>query len=732
MNRSIWNIQVKTDKDIGECMRIISTDINLNPGLKILQWVAWLLDPCDDLDVNIKIVYLNLELSIPIDLKRLLVKESRLGDIKVLKIKDIADGYFILNAMPVNIIKVSGDPEYQISEILKKKKHLLDTCSSSSFMLTVPQFNTNSLYLMVDITRRFLKKYHTSTSGEIWRREEHKDGNYHIHGLIETKKKITFEPNIFSDYLNVKNKNIHVNVQITNSENAVTRYISKHIKTTKSNDIIFEGKYKELRNGIKGSFLSDCISWILNGKKRVEDIINDPNINSTDKLKLLPKLTQYLTFEKLVKVPEKKSLFKLPAKPTNMQIMKIWKWLKKLIKGKLKNPSEKHMFIIGPTRIGKSTFVKYLQSCFKTYSLDNSGWFTSDWRDDYYDLAICDEFSPLCEKSFATLNLFLRGTKQDNFQVKNGSIKKCTHIPCLFLTNYPKKMYTERDLIGSDPFFHRFELIQLDHTMPLPEDFRDYYHCSVENKQVQCELEHEITIKIQDFYFYVTNDICLVRKEKFTENYIDYFDVENSMNILNSHTRTSETEISTQVIMIEFNKKIHFNTPDVSFDDQFVYTKNEIYGGKNIEKYIKKHQLFKGNLGNPDPFIPTANILCQFEEMIFYYLTPYNHSEDCCICFNKGTEQNIILPCGHSMHYFCWEKWVVQHGIQCVLCRREFELYIHYFPVVESLNDVKFLIHSSMNFVKYFSDDCLFKDYYSTGIGICNCTNCLKYLEINN
>ncbi len=729
MMKNRWTIEIYCKKKLSHLLEyIISVFEQELFDCQISKYICWQYFKHGDSEDSLLCNHMNLEFNMCIDAKVLYRKFLiEYNTVNIIPIEELMDGCHIIDSVSMYILDCLMFPESELKPLLDRKRIMCETHTSTIFFITIPKYDTTTLYNLTDMTKEYLNLHETKTIGEIWVKEFHKDGEPHIHGLIDILKPISIDINIYSSFFKSVSKKskdrIIPNTQCVRSESAVTKYLAKVTKIDSKN-ILYLGKYKDIKKGAKYSILTDCMEWLLSGKKGLSDIINDPNISTLDKVKLLPKISQFASIEKMIQIPDRKIKFHLPKKPTHAKHLIIWKWLKKLLNGKLKASNEKHLFIIGPTRIGKSTFVKYLQTCFKTYSLDNSGWFTSDYKDDIYDLAICDEFSPLCEKSYAVLNLFLRGTKQDNFQVKNGHIKKTKHIPCLFLTNYSQKLYEEKDPVGAGPFFERFHIVTLDHTIPLPLDFRDYYYTS--NIDVSSEINdiYDIVIKANDYFLFFLGDRCLVRKIDYNGIYIDFFDIENSIKSLNMIERYKENEISTQYIYVNFANNIVFDCEDGTlFKDPFYIQDNIAIYGNNFSNFLKKYQIFDDKYN--ERFIISESSMHNLQEYVYYFLDGQDNIEDCCICKSDAMHNDfIILPCSHTIHYDCWLHWVSNNGIMCVICRREFSPHKKYFPVMKNELDVKFLIPSKEPRVRVLSESCILKEYYTNGIGICECNQC--------
>ena len=91
------------------------------------------------------------------------------------------------------------------------------------------------------------------------------------------------------------------------------------------------------------------------------------------------------------------------------------------------------LYIHGPTAVGKSLLVEWLNQFCNIFRMPHSKWMEG-FDVKKADLAICDEFSGCYPIGF--INEFTQGTPM-RLEVKNGFIHKTKNIPIIFISNQP-------------------------------------------------------------------------------------------------------------------------------------------------------------------------------------------------------------------------------------------------------------------------------------------------------
>ena len=60
--------------------------------------------------------------------------------------------------------------------------------------------------------------------------------------------------------------------------------------------------------------------------------------------------------------------------------------------------------------------------------------------------------------------------------------------------------------------------------------------------------------------------------------------------------------------------------------------------------------------------------VCLIDKHISNYLIPVSSQKECCICCNIKEKESLKLPCNHTFHKKCINKWI-ENSLTCPLCR---------------------------------------------------------------
>lgn len=600
-------------------------------------------------------------------------------------------------------------------------QEMIHTSWNNKFFITIPKYNCN-LNLIIEETRQYFKLLDRKLQGQLWCKELHKDNTLHLHGLLLYEDDLFIDIDEYGSILKlIEDKNtshstrVHPHVEIPKNSKAVKEYIKKTMQNEPGNIQASGTLLAELQSS-NGNFLTDAMDSIIKGEKTFSDIMREsPNYNVKNKMALFKNARNLEYIEKFASSPLRKLKFIMPIKPKNVAHRAIYTWLKNLNSGKLKDDScnMKNLFISGPTQTGKSSFVKYLQSCFKTYSLDNSAWFNADWKDKYFDLCIYDEFTPSTEKKFPDLNLFIRGTKDDRFQVKNGQIKKTTNIPCLFLTNYNTDEILEKNRQTAYPFLKRFKFVHITTDNPLPLDFRDYVVFKQNNQSTQTELDFNIDLTFEGMVIELVGNTAHCKFGN-SSNGINLENLEWNIKIRNQCDEYLNSK-GTGAIILNSPEVINFTCDTITFSELTDWY--DPWKGIYFQKLLTRYALNKYKATEKTHVLDVTSLL-----NIVYY--PINDLEIDCICADTKDDP-IILACGHKYHLECWESWTMENGVSCVYCRREFHTDITYFPIISCMEDIQFVIPNENSMIRR-TNNCILDTSKISGIGICSCSGCLN------
>ena len=148
----------------------------------------------------------------------------------------------------------------------------------------------------------------------------------------------------------------------------------------------------------------------------------------------------------------------------------ILEWLDLNIKGEQRALSAKHLYIHGPTGIGKTSLVDKLREYLSVYDVPHSEDFYDYYQDGVYDLAVMDEFK--ANKQLQWMNLWLQGF-QMTLRVKGAQRIKKQNLPTLILSNYSvEESYKNKNQNQLAPLFRRLTVLKCEAPLyPLIELF---------------------------------------------------------------------------------------------------------------------------------------------------------------------------------------------------------------------------------------------------------------------
>lgn len=142
------------------------------------------------------------------------------------------------------------------------------------------------------------------------------------------------------------------------------------------------------------------------------------------------------------------------------EVQVIAKWLQENLPPNKRKPSQKQLYIYGPTCIGKTTLLMKLQEYFHTYIVPEEETFWSNFHDNY-DLCIFDEFNG--QKKITQLNSFVDGSNVVLTAKHVSAINKKKNIPVILCSNKsPSEVYhnvAEKNPSVMAAFIRRFEVV---------------------------------------------------------------------------------------------------------------------------------------------------------------------------------------------------------------------------------------------------------------------------------
>jgi len=124
------------------------------------------------------------------------------------------------------------------------------------------------------------------------------------------------------------------------------------------------------------------------------------------------------------------------------------------------------MYLHGPPRTGKTTFVQLLEKYLRIYHFPMDEDFYDFYDDELYDLIVLDEFRG--QKTIQHLNRWLDGQKM-TYRKKGSQGLKTKNLPIIIISNYsPQEVYHKVAEHGRlDSFLDRLEIIEVREMLEL-------------------------------------------------------------------------------------------------------------------------------------------------------------------------------------------------------------------------------------------------------------------------
>lgn len=338
--------------------------------------------------------------------------------------------------------------------------------------------------------------------------EQHLNGEYHLHAVIQMKKQRTVYDCRFLDiprYLGQpptsstttaptesSSDTYHPHIDIPSRVNSAISYICKDDSSPYMFGISM-AEVRPYRNGtsrpqaraVNGEHtsssmditlpkassakpkLSDTIATQLLGGKSLQDVLKEhpgyvmQNLSKLEKF--LASLVTPITDAARLKSPDLDRLTSIHHKDDS-SINAIVDWLRTNMR-QARQLRQKQLYIHGPPGVGKTRLSQFLREYYLVYDIPR--------REDFYDLyhdmvdvAILDEFTGSM-KSIQWLNSFLDGS---NFTLpkKGAQYEKRRNIPVIILSNYsPEDNYPRADRVALRALMDRLLVVSLSEGVTL-------------------------------------------------------------------------------------------------------------------------------------------------------------------------------------------------------------------------------------------------------------------------
>jgi hypothetical protein len=252
--------------------------------------------------------------------------------------------------------------------------------------------------------------------------ENHKDGNNHLHILLQFEEKLHVRKSDYFDFIGGQ----HGKYEPARNIRKSVEYI------TKKGDYVSNGINVESILEKKSPKQDDVAKEIMNGSSLREVKNNNPGFYMMHKRKLEEFHAETLleNARKDLKTWVEFSEEKLIGMSSTEKQIALW-LNKNLFKER--EFKQKQLYIYGPKNMGKSSLITALESFAMVYWMPASEDFYDLYDDSLYDLIVLDEFR--AQKTIQQLNLWLQGSTMPLRKKGSQGLKK-KNLPMIILSNY--------------------------------------------------------------------------------------------------------------------------------------------------------------------------------------------------------------------------------------------------------------------------------------------------------
>jgi len=311
------------------------------------------------------------------------------------------------------VLEEGGSDEVPTEEPIKEKKFRIYT---KNFFLTFPQCPTPK-----EVAQQRIKEKWPECLSLVCQ-EEHKDGEKHLHILLQFKDRLDVRKSDYFDFIGGKHGKYEPARNIRKSVEYITKkgdYVSNGIsvesilakKNPKQDDVA-----KEI---VDGASLSDIkknhVGFYMMHKRKLEEFHTETLLENAKKDK---KTWVEFSEEKLTGM--------------SSQNKRIATWLNNNL-FKQRAFKQKQLYIYGPRNMGKSSLIIALKNYAMVYSMPALEAFYDLYNEDFHDLIVLDEFR--AQKTIQELNSWLDGSEMPLRKKGSQGLKK-KNLPMIILSNY--------------------------------------------------------------------------------------------------------------------------------------------------------------------------------------------------------------------------------------------------------------------------------------------------------
>jgi hypothetical protein len=614
--------------------------------------------------------------------------------------------------------------------------------------ITIPKFSMALEFMVERVNLYFKETYGHLPISQLWGREYHEDGQPHLHGILEFEHPIYIDHKDF--YRNCMKGEANCNINACRNVMSCVKYTLKELNDQNLSNYYATGAFsvyleeKKTKIEIKNSKAPKSSKGTKDRTLlRAIELLEKQGVTIQQLYTLFDKPKERLIILQNLRVLQNcitcignvttKTNIQLPDEPTDPDIYVLWEWLVNLFSGRLRERENRHLFITGESMIGKSSFIRYIETAMNVYKIDNSPWFNPNYSDGMYSLAVYDEFTPDTEKKITDLNLFLRGSTYDTFNVKHSFIyKRDNKLPCLFISNYTRSEIAARlKCVEATPFIKRFTWLQLG-TKAIPLQFRDYYAINHKSISTQTDLDnrpmllysqtfHDDETTATEYLLYPSlrskieyigvypiiaperfdfkSDDYVVLVDPLSFNYIRRLVINEefeytSMGIFDKCVQTDILDLA-----VDYTSILHFPSSYTDPDTAEALTCNscfkfELDGDDNYHTKFDDHlseiliNMIEAVLNDSDEdsqeeLNTEPEHTYPFEDFMFLsYMT--EEGQTCSICFEEECKLSVRLHCDHLFHHECMKAWYeTRKMFICPLCKTNYTYGVRYIPQID-------------------------------------------------
>lgn len=258
-------------------------------------------------------------------------------------------------------------------------------------------------------------------------REQHMDGNNHLHIAISLKRRVDYRQPDCLDWLAGQ----HGNYQVLKNKARCLKYCTKEDDFEEFGIDVLQ--YLEAATTHKSQKSVEVAQGVMNDESLPSLNLRFPGFF----LMNLPKIQTYQSWCEVMKSLDSGNLLEFPtvfqAGLSNSE-GQILTWIGGNLMGRPTRAfSTRQLFLHGETNLGKTSLLMLLAKFFRIFWTPMDEDFYDGYSDKDYDLIIMDEFK--CQKQISWLNGFVQGSPH-KLRIKGGQVTKMKNLPVIVTSNY--------------------------------------------------------------------------------------------------------------------------------------------------------------------------------------------------------------------------------------------------------------------------------------------------------